>query len=154
MKLGVDPGMTGALALLSIDGHRVVEVVDMPIMPLTGKRNQVNSAELGKLVRRWWEHHPTLTAYVEQVSAMPNQGVSSMFSFGMGYGAIQGVLAALGVPFVLVRPNAWKKRAGLLRAEKDQARTLAQQLYPQAPLARKKDIGRADAILIARFGGE
>src|SRR5690606_16808140 len=93
-------------------------------------------------------------AYVERVSAMPGQGVSSMFNFGMGYGVIQGVLASLGIPYTLVTPQTWKKRAGLAGKDKDNARTLAQQLCPEAPLGRKKDIGRADAILIARFGGK
>jgi crossover junction endodeoxyribonuclease RuvC len=79
-----------------------------------------------------------------------------MFSFGCSFGVILGVLAALSIPLVLVRPQAWKKRAGLpgKRENKDAARTLAQQLYPLAELGRKKDIGRADAILIARFGAK
>ena len=83
---------------------------------------------------------------------MPGQGVSSMFNFGMGYGAIQGVLAGLCVPLHLVTPQKWKKHQGLIGKDKDCARTLAQQLYPEASLARKKDIGRADAILIGDYG--
>ena len=83
---------------------------------------------------------------------MPGQGVASMFNFGMGYGIIQGVVSALGIPYELVTPQSWKKRAGLIGKDKDNARTMAQQLYPDAPLGRKKDIGRADALLIARFG--
>jgi crossover junction endodeoxyribonuclease RuvC len=77
-----------------------------------------------------------------------------MFSFGVSYGVVQGVLASLFIPYILVRPAEWKKRAGLIGAEKDKARTIAQQLYPQAELARKRDVGRADAILIARHGAK
>ena len=83
---------------------------------------------------------------------MPGQGVSSMFGFGVSYGILQGVIASLGIPSVLVTPQRWKKAAGLMGKPKDYARTLAQRLYPAAELSRKKDIGRADAILIARYG--
>ena len=75
-----------------------------------------------------------------------------MFSFGTSYGIVIGVLAALSIPMVLVSPQTWKANAGIRGKDKDYARTLAQQLYPGAELGRKKDIGRADAILIARFG--
>lgn len=148
MIIGIDPGNTGALAFMKISGE--VEVVDMPLMA-NGKKQQVNASELTKIISSRLQ--PNTRAIVEKVSAMPGQGVSSMFNFGMGYGVIQGVLAALGVPYTLCTPQRWKKAATLIGKDKDNARTLAQQLYPDAPLGRKKDIGRADAILIARFGG-
>lgn len=147
MIIGIDPGNTGALAFMKISGE--VEVVDMPLMA-NGKKQQVNASELTKIISSRLQ--PNTRAIVEKVSAMPGQGVSSMFNFGMGYGVIQGVLAALGVPYTLCTPQRWKKAATLIGKDKDNARTLAQQLYPNAPLGRKKDIGRADAILIARFG--
>lgn len=150
MKIGIDPGISGALALLEEDGT-ISDYVDMPVMALMGKRNQVNAAELGKIIKLW-TNGISCTAYLERVSAMPGQGVSSMFGFGVSYGIVQGVLAALGIPVVMVTPQCWKKRAGLTGKPKDMARTLAQQLYPLAELSRKRDIGRADAILIARFG--
>jgi crossover junction endodeoxyribonuclease RuvC len=147
-KIGIDPGLSGAVALLD-ENLNLVSVADIPVMPLRKGKNQVNAAELTTRLR----HVPEAsTAYLEAVSAMPGQGVSSMFSFGTSYGIVQGVLAALGIPVVLVTPQAWKKRAGLSGKDKDMARTLAIRLYPTAELSRKKDIGRADAILIGRFG--
>jgi crossover junction endodeoxyribonuclease RuvC len=106
-------------------------------MALSQSKNQVNAAALATILRI--DQKPC-TAYLEAVSAMPGQGVSSMFSFGTSYGIVQGVLAALGIPVVLVRPVVWKSRAGLKGANKDLARTLAQRLYPGADLSRKKDI--------------
>ena len=147
-RIGIDPGISGAIAILN-DTFELVECYDMPIMASSNSKNQVNSAALANLIKK---HGYTMTAYLERVSAMPGQGVSSMFSFGTSYGIVQGVLAALGIPVVLVTPQAWKKRAGLTGKDKDLARTLAIRLYPGGDLSRKKDIGRADAILIARFG--
>jgi len=149
IRIGIDCGLTGAYAV--VDEEEVLQLVDMPVMSLGKSRNQINAAELGKMLGFWQDRDATI--YLEQVSAMPGQGVSSMFSFGCSYGMIQGVIGTLEIPMFLVRPAIWKKRAGLLGKPKDAARTLAQQLYPGQSLARKKDIGRADALLIARFGG-
>lgn len=146
MKIGIDPGNTGAISVLS-DDDEFIDVIDMPLMA-NGKKQQINAAELSKIIGSYRIDK----AVVEKVGAMPGQGVSSMFNFGMGFGVIQGVLAGAGIPYQLVTPQSWKKRAGLVGKDKDMARTVAQQLYPGAPLGRKKDIGRADAILIARFG--
>jgi crossover junction endodeoxyribonuclease RuvC len=152
MKIGIDPGNSGAIAFLNSKGE-CLGVVDMPTMTLNGKKQQVNAVELARIIERWRNlSNEPLVAFLEAVSAMPGQGVSSMFNFGMGYGIVQGVLATQRIPFILVRPQQWKKRAGLIGAEKDKARTLAQQMYPSVDLSRKKDIGRADSILIARFG--
>lgn len=147
--IGIDPGNEGAIAVL--DDGRFVTVYDMPLMA-NGKKQQINPYALSSVLATANRIDVETAVVLEKVGAMPGQGVTSMFNFGMGYGAIQGVVAALGMQLRLVTPQAWKKRAGLLRREKDQARTLAQQLYPSAPLARKKDVGRADAILIARYG--
>jgi crossover junction endodeoxyribonuclease RuvC len=152
MKIGIDPGVSGAIALLNSKGE-CLHVEDMPTMILNGKKQQVNAVELARMLERWHNlSKEPLVAFLEAVSAMPGQGVSSMFNFGMGYGIVQGVLATQRIPFVLVRPQQWKKRAGLIGAEKDKARTIAQQLFPSVDLSRKKDIGRADAILIAKYG--
>jgi len=149
MRIGIDPGLSGAIAVLN-DDLSLFAVYDMPVMAVSKGKNQVNAAALADLVLI--EGRPDI-AYLEQVHAMPGQGVSGMFSFGTSYGIVQGVLAALRIPMVLVRPQAWKGRAGLSGKDKDMARTLAIRLYPAADLSRKKDIGRADAILIARFSG-
>ncbi len=158
-RIGIDPGITGAMALLEYNGEwpTLVEVTDMPVMTLTGKKQQVNAVEVANKLRHWLES-PIFTTtqypvvFLEHVQAMPDQGTVSMFNFGMGFGMLQGVVAAMKLPMVLVRPNIWKKRAALLHTEKDAARTKAQQMFPKADLGRKKDIGRADAILIAVFG--
>lgn len=153
MKIGIDPGNTGAIALLN-EHYELVSVWDMPLMA-NGKKQQVNASELAKILEYpGATRSGDLEAIVEKVGAMPGQGVSSMFNFGMGFGVIQGVLAARRIPYRLVAPPKWKKAAGLTGKDKDMARTLAQQLYPEAPLGRKKDIGRADAILIARYGAD
>lgn len=155
MIIGIDPGITGAIYF---NAHEERSVVDMPIMAKTsGKGNQINPYELTSLLVAAMATDPTYdngTCYLESVSAMPGQGVSSVFSFGKSAGIIEGVLAALNIPLVMVTPQRWKKQAKLIGKDKDAARTLAIQLYPELSdrLARKKDIGRADAILIAEFG--
>ena len=148
--IGIDPGNTGAVAFLR---GADVDVVDMPLMA-NGKKQQLNPQELSRILVGGIETGEDVVAVVERVSAMPGNGAASMFNFGMGFGVIQGVLAAMRIPYKLVTPQKWKKAAGLTGKEKDNARTLAQQLFPDAPLGRKKDIGRADAILIAKFGNE
>lgn len=154
-RIGIDPGVSGALALIEYKGKSptLFEVADMPVMALGAKhRKQVNAAELAKVLTSW--HFEGAVVYLEKVQSMPGQGVAGVFSFGMSFGIVQGVVAALGLPMVLVTPQQWKKRARLLHTQKDQARTFAQQLFPQADLGRVKDIGRADAILIAMYGKE
>jgi len=164
MKIGIDPGVTGAIAALT---ENITVVHDMPVFQV-GKKQQINPYELHKVLWgivstvglqpvnyfRGIKEPPGATIYLEQVAAMPGQGVSSMFNFGVSFGIIQGVIASLGVPAVLVTPASWKRRAKLTGKPKDEARTLAQRLYPGIDLSRKKDVGRADAILIARFGSE
>ncbi len=152
MRIGIDPGLHGAIALLKDNGE-LVSVLDMPIMASTGDRQQVNAAELAKMLWpcRKEPMNGLVTAYVERVAAMPGQGVSSMFNFGVSYGVVLGVLAALGIPVILMSPGKWKRAAGLIGKPKDFSRTVAQQLYPDASLGRKRDCGRADAILIALY---
>ena len=153
MRVGVDCGLQGAIALLMND-FQLLEVTDMPIMAKSKNKNQVNPAVLATIMDKYQrKYRSDITVYVEAVSAMPGQGVSSMFGFGVSFGIVQGVVAAVGLPMVLVTPVAWKRRAGLLGKPKDFSRTICQRLYPGADIARKKDIGRAEAILIAKFGG-
>jgi len=151
MILGIDPGLTGAIAL--IDGEDCLQVWDMPAIEKThGKGKEVNAYLLADLiVEAVSEAEGNIVAHVEQVSAMPGQGVSSMFSFGHSAGVVKGVLGALGVKVVMVRPQAWKKTHSLTGKGKDASRTLAISLYPEMRhrLERKKDVGRADAMLIA-----
>ena len=148
--IGIDPGISGAIAILDESGA-FIEAWDMPTMQ-DGKKNQVNAAELAKELGRYADSY--LIAIVEKVGAMPGQGVSSMFNFGKSFGVALGVIAALGAETRLVTPPAWKKHYKLTGKPKDASRTLAQQYYPAAPLGRKKDHGKGDALLLARYGIE
>lgn len=148
-QIGIDPGQTGAIAFFLNDV--VVDVFDMPVMARThGSGLEVNTSELAEILRsRPYES----TALLEAVSAMPKQGGTGIFHFGESFGAVKGVLGALGIPYKLVTPQRWKKHYGLIGKEKDVARTLAITRHPEVAdkLKRKKDGGRADAILIAAF---
>jgi crossover junction endodeoxyribonuclease RuvC len=145
--IGVDPGLTGAIALLR--GGEFREVFDIPTMGRgKGSKQQVNCAELARIVRGL----PPCPVWIELVGVMPKQGISSGFQFGRAAGALDAVFPALGFPVHYVTPAAWKRTHNLVGTEKDIARTRAIQLFPQAPLARKRDIGRADALLIAAHG--
>lgn len=145
--VGIDPGLNGALALL-VHG-RVALVQNLPTMELRGGKRQLNCRGLTEILK---EMEPD-EVVVEQVSSMPRQGVSSVFSFGMTYGMIQGVTLALNLPLHLTTPQTWKKHFGLINSEKDAARSLAIQRHPEAAryLSLKKDVDRADAILIAAY---
>lgn len=146
--IGIDPGVSGAMAVLTETG----ELVATGFMPVyqAGKAKHVNAAALADFIRS----HTVDFAAVEKVGAMPGQGVSSMFNFGHSAGVIEGVLAAVGIGYTLVTPQTWKRHFKLLGKDKDASRTVAQQLYPSAPLSRKKDCGVADAILLARYAIE
>lgn len=157
MRCGIDPGLGGALAFVT-DDLKCLAVIDMPVMAY-GKKQQVNGAAVSKIFKSWSGKSGDIMVYLEQAQVIGHkdgrhQGITSTANFLMGWGKIQGVLDTLEIPYKLVRPQEWKKRAGLLRQPKDMSRTLAQQLYPDVSLARKKDIGRAESLLIAHFGKE
>lgn len=150
ITFGIDPGYTGAIALA--EAGRIIDIFDMPLMTAKGGKNLLNLAELANIIQRAkFDSNGTPVANIERVSAMPGQGVSSMFRFGEGYGAVQGIIAALDIPIRYIGPAEWKKPLGLIGADKDYARTLAIQKHPYIAnqLSRKKDIGRADAVWIA-----
>lgn len=155
MRIGIDPGSVGALVLL--DGGEPLEWLHMPVMAV-GKGTRVNAPALSAwLTDRMLQSGFRLHAYMEQVGAMPGQGVTSMFAFGHAVGTVTGVLGALGIPCTYVTPQTWKKRAGLIKgAEKDAARSRAIQLWPKWRDLDTKAKGQAlaDAALIAKFGGE
>ena len=153
--IGIDPGLSGALAIL--ENNKVVNIFDIPVMS-EGKKNkkQLNSAHLVQLLRDNIYENEEVAVVVEQVNAMPGQGVTSMFNFGQTFGAIKGICAALKLPIFFVRPSKWKKHFGLINSSKDSSRTKTIEMYPtlSAQLARKKDVNKSDAILIARFYNE
>jgi crossover junction endodeoxyribonuclease RuvC len=154
--IGIDPGLTGALAVLR-DGC-VLYVFDMPIMP-NGKgtakiKNQVNPAALVQFLYGLDVPFLEMVVYMEAVTSMPRDAQTISFSLGDSVGTVRGVLAALGIPLTLVRSQVWKKHFGLLKLDKDFSRTKAQQLYPHVNLSLKKHHNRAEAILIATYGGQ
>jgi crossover junction endodeoxyribonuclease RuvC len=144
---GIDPGATGAIVLLEDD-----EPIEWMIMPTykVGSATRVNASELTNFLDqgKYVDH-----VYVEQVGAMPGQGVTSMFNFGHSCGTVMGVIGALGYSHTMVTPQKWKKNAGLIGTDKDASRARAIQLWPDwRDLAQKgKGQAYADAALIARY---
>src|SRR5579883_2085242 len=130
LTIGVDPGCGGALAFVA-DGVAIA-LHDMPVMPRKAGGMQVNAAELAALLRGTFHAHAGayIVAVLEAVSAMPGQGVSSMFRFGESYGVVRGVLGTLGIGIVPALPQVWKRRMGLTGADKDVARTVAIERFP------------------------
>ena len=153
MKIvGIDPGLSGAIAIL--EDNKVLSLFDRPVMS-EGKKNkkQLNSAQLVNILRENILNSEDIAVVVEQVNAMPGQGVTSMFNFGQTFGAIKGVSAALNLPIFFVRPSKWKKHFELINSSKDSSRTKVIEMYPSlsSQLSKKKDVNKSDAVLIARF---
>jgi len=150
--IGVDPGISGAISI--IENKKILEVYDTPTM-IDGKKNkrQINSAQLTNIIKARLNDDKEVVVIVEQVNAMPGQGVTSMFNFGQSFGVIKGICAALGLPIHFVRPTKWKKHFNLIKTNKDASRTKVIEVYPEIAdkLHRKKDSNRADAILIALY---
>jgi len=149
---GIDPGVSGAICVLK-EG-KILEVYEMPTM-IDGKKNkrQVNGAEVTNIFLKELNKEDTAKVVVEHVTAMPGQGVTSMFNFGQSFGVIKGVCAALSLPIYFVRPTKWKKHFNLIKTNKEASRTKVIQVYPEisSKLSKKKDSNKADAILIARY---
>jgi hypothetical protein len=144
--LGIDPGISGALAFYFPDHPERVAVEDMPIVG-----GDVDGVTLAKRIASMSPY----VAFLERVNAMPGQGVSSTFKFGKSYGVAIGVISAAAIPLHLVSPARWKGHLHL-SADKEMARALALRLFPACSdhFKRKKDHGRAEASLIARYGAE
>lgn len=154
MIVGIDPGASGAIVVLQSDGGYVSHL-NMPTLKV-GDKNRVNGAAVAAFLVDALGDTPrhTVMVMLEQVGAMPGQGVNSMFSFGHAAGIVEGVVAGMGLPVTLVKPQAWKKVVGLLGTDKDAARSRAIQLYPSLRVLDLKEKGQAvaDALLIARYG--
>ena len=152
--VGIDPGITGSICFFE-DG-KIIDVVEMPNMA-EGKKNkrQVNGAqiyhEISKRIKNL--EKKDIKVIIEQVAAMPGQGVTSMFNFGQSFGVLKGICAAMQIPMYFVRPAKWKKYFNLINSEKDASRTKAIEIFPHfsTQLSRKKDSNKADAILISSF---
>ena len=152
--IGIDPGISGSICFFE-DG-KILEVIEMPIMT-DGKKNkkQVNGSqvynEITKRIKQFEKNQ--IRVVIEHVTAMPGQGVTSMFNFGQSFGILKGICSAMKLPMYFVRPAKWKKYFNLLNSEKDASRTRAIEIFPyfSSQLSRKKDSNKADAILIASF---
>ena len=147
--LGIDPGLSGALACIDEQG-RVVTVAKMPTQP-HGKSKRVSGAGLRTWLAEQQEGAPVALALLEQVASRPGQGVASVFSFGRSYGAVEGVLSALAVPLDYVTPTKWKPAYGLSGADKAASIAKAIDLFPELA-AQKLTHGQAEAVLLAEYG--
>ena len=154
LVIGIDPGISGSICFFQ-DG-KIIDVVEMPTMT-EGKKNkkQVNGSqifnEISERIKKLEKRD--IKVIIEQVSAMPGQGVTSMFNFGQSFGILKGICSAMQLSMYFVRPAKWKKYFNLINSEKDASRTRAIEIFPyfSGQLSRKKDSNKADAILIASF---
>ncbi len=152
--IGIDPGISGAICFFE-DGE-IKDVIEMPNMA-EGKKNkkQINGSQIYNEIssRIKDKSKKNIFVVIEKVSAMPGQGVTSMFNFGQSFGAIKGICAAMQLPMYFVSPAKWKKYFNLIKTEKDASRAKAIEIFPyiSSQLSRKKDMNKADAILIASF---
>jgi len=147
--IGIDPGISGAIAVFDWYTKKLVEIIDMPTLEVESgktKKRHISAVSLANYLVGFTDTH----IVIEKVGAMPGQGVTSMFNFGRSAGIIEGVVAALEMPNTYVTPAAWTKAVGRA-AGKDASRMRAMELFPaKADLfKRAKDDGRADAALIA-----
>ena len=157
LVIGIDPGISGSICFFQ-DG-KIIDVVEMPTM-IEGKKNkkQVNGSqifnEISYRIKKF--DKKDIKVVIEQVSAMPGQGVTSMFNFGQSFGILKGICSAMQLPMYFVRPAKWKKYFNLINSEKDASRARAIEIFPyfSSQLSRKKDSNKADAILIASFHHE
>ena len=152
--IAIDPGISGSLCFF--EEGKIIDIVEMPNMA-AGKKNkiQVNGAqiynEISLRIKNFQKEN--IKVVIEQVSAMPGQGVTSMFNFGQSFGVLKGICSAMQLPMYFVRPAKWKKYFNLINSKKDASRTKAIEIFPYiaAQLSKKKDSNKADAILLASF---
>ena len=152
--IAIDPGISGSICFFE-DG-KILDVVDMPTM-IEGKKNkkQVNGSQIyNEILKRTIKvNKKNIKVIIEQVSAMPGQGVTSMFNFGQSFGILKGICSGMQLPMYFIRPVKWKKYFNLINSEKDASRTKAIEIFPyfSTNLSKKKDSNKADAILIASY---
>ena len=152
--IGIDPGISGSICFFQ-DGV-IKDVVEMPTM-IEGKKNkkQVNGSQISNEISEKIKNmdKKNIKVVIEHVTAMPGQGVTSMFNFGQSFGILKGICSAMQLSIYFVRPAKWKKYFNLINSEKDASRTRAIEIFPyySSHLSRKKDSNKADAILIASF---
>ena len=151
MHIGIDPGLSGAMAVLDATGA-MLAVYDTPTLTLSTSRGTKQEYDLPGIMALLTPYAgPQARVMLEESQAMPGQGVRSMFQIGLGFGVWLGILDTLGLPHTRVRPHVWKKALGLGK-DKEQARLRAIQLFPTADLRLKKHHGRAESLLLAYWG--
>ena len=154
LVIGIDPGLSGSICFF--ENGKILDVLEMPTMT-EGKKNkkQVNGSQIYNEIFKRINliKGQEIRVIIEQVSAMPGQGVTSMFNFGQSFGILKGICSAMQLPMYFVRPAKWKKYFNLINSEKDASRTRAIEMFPyfSSNLSKKKDSNKADAILIASF---
>ena len=152
--IGIDPGISGSICFFK--NGVITDVIEMPTMN-EGKKNkkQVNGSQLYNEISQRIKliDKKDIKVVIEQVSAMPGQGVTSMFNFGQSFGILKGLCSAMQLSIYFVRPARWKRFYNLINSEKDASRTRAIEIFPyfSSNLSKKKDSNKADAILIASF---
>ena len=152
--IGIDPGISGAICFF--ENGEVKEIIDIPNMA-DGKKNkrQINGPQVYNEISSRIKNTPRkeIVVVIEQVSAMPGQGVTSMFNFGQSFGVLKGICSAMQLSMRFIRPAKWKKYFGLIKTEKDASRTKVIEIFPyiSSQLSKKKDSNKADAILISSF---
>ncbi len=155
--IGIDPGISGAICFME-DG-KIIDAIDMPSMA-DGKKNkkQVNGSQVYNEIKKHINNKEftEIKVVIEHVSAMPGQGVTSMFNFGQSFGILKGICSAMNLSMYFVRPAKWKKHFNLINSSKDASRTKAIEIYPyfSTNLSKKKNANKADAILIASHFNE
>src|SRR5210317_1511622 len=152
--IGIDPGITGSICFF--EDEKILEGVEKPTITEEKKnKKQVNGSQIYNEIKKRIEKidKKDIKVIIEKVSAMPAQGVTSMFNFGQSYGILKGMCSAMQLPMYFVRTAKWKKYFNLITSEKDASRTKAIEIFPyfSSNLAKKKDSNKADAILIASF---
>ena len=154
LTIGIDPGISGAICFM--ENNKIIEVIDMPSMA-EGKKNkkQVNGSQVFNEITKHIKDNESneVKVVIEHVSAMPGQGVTSMFNFGQSFGILKGICSAMNLSMYFVRPVKWKKHFNLINSSKDASRTKAIEIFPyfSKNLSKKKDANKADAILIASY---
>ena len=152
--IGIDPGISGSICFF--ENGKIQEAIEMPTMT-DGKKNkkQVNGSQIyNEISSRIINYDKKdVKVIIEQVSAMPGQGVTSMFNFGQSFGILKGICSAMQLSVYFVRPAKWKRYFNLINSEKDASRTRAIEIFPyfSSNLSKKKDTNKADAILIANY---
>lgn len=155
ITIGIDPGITGAIAAVQ-DGHKLIYYTDMPVLQeKSGSKvsKTVSGTGVWQAFRDIMDISPAGSVFhvcVEKTSAMPGQGVASMYSMGHSRGVVEGVVGALRLPLHRVRPAIWKKAMGFT-SDKEVIRSEMLLRFPGAELHRKKDADRAEAIAMALY---